>query len=465
MRAATSKAKTPRTRRTRRSRSRPSPSPAVLPAPPATIKYDRVRLQGPGHDQSRRGRPLRKRRFPRAHGHRLPDEEQEGGLKGRQGDFKPGKEKALVKLVAGEPFGFFGPLSPGGFQQETITAKPGWYVAGLLHGHPGRRASTRAWAWSGCSNRQVDAALAPSRPVPSAGRRTGKRKVMGRPEGVRAGHAADQHAGAEMGAEHRPDLRAEQRLGAEQLACPAATRRSASRGRLRVLDDPVGRAAVVQLAQVVDHPLEARGGACARGRPGAISVPNVRIGLIFSAVPTIACAAPMRPPRRRYSSVSRQNQMSSVSRGALHGADDDLGGAEPFSRQLGRDQHQAASPPAPVWRRAPHRPGSTSSSASIRAASRALSTRAREPAGDVDREHVAAGRARAGCSTSRKSPDRRLRGRRQQRRLAQPRIEGVEVRVARARGAGRRPSPRTGSPAGCPSASISSSGHVGACCR
>ena len=39
-----------------------------------------------------------------------------------------GKEKSLEKLVAGEPVSFAGPLSTGGFQQETITAKPGWYV-------------------------------------------------------------------------------------------------------------------------------------------------------------------------------------------------------------------------------------------------------------------------------------------------------------------------------------------------
>jgi hypothetical protein len=39
-----------------------------------------------------------------------------------------GHEKGLEKLVAGPPAGFAGPLSTGAFQQETITAKPGWYV-------------------------------------------------------------------------------------------------------------------------------------------------------------------------------------------------------------------------------------------------------------------------------------------------------------------------------------------------
>ena len=39
-----------------------------------------------------------------------------------------GHEKGLEKLVAGPPASFAGPLSSGAFQQETITAKPGWYV-------------------------------------------------------------------------------------------------------------------------------------------------------------------------------------------------------------------------------------------------------------------------------------------------------------------------------------------------
>jgi hypothetical protein len=39
-----------------------------------------------------------------------------------------GKEKGLEKLVAGAPFSFTGPVSHEAFQQETITAKPGWYV-------------------------------------------------------------------------------------------------------------------------------------------------------------------------------------------------------------------------------------------------------------------------------------------------------------------------------------------------
>jgi len=43
-------------------------------------------------------------------------------------DLLSGREKGLEKLVVGQPITFAGPLSPEAFQQETITAKPGWYV-------------------------------------------------------------------------------------------------------------------------------------------------------------------------------------------------------------------------------------------------------------------------------------------------------------------------------------------------
>ena len=39
-----------------------------------------------------------------------------------------GHEKGLQKFAAGAPFEFQGPVSHEAFQQETITAKPGWYV-------------------------------------------------------------------------------------------------------------------------------------------------------------------------------------------------------------------------------------------------------------------------------------------------------------------------------------------------
>jgi hypothetical protein len=39
-----------------------------------------------------------------------------------------GNEKGLEKLAGGPPASFAGPLSSEAFQQEVITAKPGWYV-------------------------------------------------------------------------------------------------------------------------------------------------------------------------------------------------------------------------------------------------------------------------------------------------------------------------------------------------
>ncbi len=47
---------------------------------------------------------------------------------------------------------------------------------------------------------------------------------------------------------------------------------------------------------------------------GVTSSAKVRIGLIFRVVPIAARAAPIRPPRRRYSSVSSENQIPPLSR-------------------------------------------------------------------------------------------------------------------------------------------------------
>jgi hypothetical protein len=39
-----------------------------------------------------------------------------------------GNQRGLGKLIAGPPVGLQGPVSHGAFQQERISAKPGWYV-------------------------------------------------------------------------------------------------------------------------------------------------------------------------------------------------------------------------------------------------------------------------------------------------------------------------------------------------
>ena len=102
-------------------------SPAVLPTPEATVRSIEFGFRGPStlHD----GELVRFENegylvhmdivFP-AKSHSAAKKIVTGLL--------TGKEKGLEKLVTAEPFGFAGPLSHEAFQQETITAKPGWYV-------------------------------------------------------------------------------------------------------------------------------------------------------------------------------------------------------------------------------------------------------------------------------------------------------------------------------------------------
>jgi hypothetical protein len=102
-------------------------SPATLPTPEATIRSIEFDFRGP----------------TTLHDGELVRFEDEGYLvhmdiafpaKSKQ-DAKlivkgllTGKEKGLEKLVSAAPFSFTGPVSHEAFQQETITAKPGWYV-------------------------------------------------------------------------------------------------------------------------------------------------------------------------------------------------------------------------------------------------------------------------------------------------------------------------------------------------
>lgn len=44
------------------------------------------------------------------------------------GLLRQGRERGLRKYIAGPPVSFSGPVSPGAYQQEIITARPGWYV-------------------------------------------------------------------------------------------------------------------------------------------------------------------------------------------------------------------------------------------------------------------------------------------------------------------------------------------------
>jgi hypothetical protein len=104
-----------------------SAAPAALPTPEATVSSIEFGFRGPA----------------KLHDGELVRFENEGFLvhmdiafpvKSRRAARKAarlllaGKEKPLKKLIAGAPVTFIGPVSTGGFQQETISAKPGWYV-------------------------------------------------------------------------------------------------------------------------------------------------------------------------------------------------------------------------------------------------------------------------------------------------------------------------------------------------
>jgi hypothetical protein len=105
----------------------PAASPATLPTPEATVRSIDFAFRGP----------------TTLHDGELVRFENEGFLvhmdiafpvKSRAVARKvvklllAGKERELEKLVVGPPVAFAGPLSSGAFQQETVTAKPGWYV-------------------------------------------------------------------------------------------------------------------------------------------------------------------------------------------------------------------------------------------------------------------------------------------------------------------------------------------------
>ena len=156
-------------------------------------------------------------------------------------------------------------------------------------------------------------------------------------------------------------------------------------------------------------------------------MPKVKIGLIFRAVPSIACAAPIRPPRRRYSRVSRANQISSRSR-AWRTASTTAPSPAPCSAERAAATTRQPRPPAPVWLSTTSmRPGCPSL-ARERAASVALSHVPEMPAAmwtETTSRPAADERLVAGA----KIPHRRLRSRRQRRGLAQPRVEGIEVVV------------------------------------
>ncbi len=105
----------------------PSASPAALPAPQATVRSIEFGFLGPKtlHD----GELVRfeDEGFLVHMDVAFPVKSLRAAKQVVQG-MRSGREKGLQKLAAGTPFEFQGPVSHEAFQQETITAKPGWYV-------------------------------------------------------------------------------------------------------------------------------------------------------------------------------------------------------------------------------------------------------------------------------------------------------------------------------------------------
>jgi hypothetical protein len=104
-----------------------SPSPATLPTPEATVRSIEFGFRGPKtlHD----GELVRfENEGYLVHMDVAAPTKSEKAAKELAKAFLNGKEKQANKLISGPPVGFAGPLSHEAFQQETITAKPGWYV-------------------------------------------------------------------------------------------------------------------------------------------------------------------------------------------------------------------------------------------------------------------------------------------------------------------------------------------------
>ncbi|HZL47451.1 MAG TPA: hypothetical protein VFC30_00380 [Solirubrobacteraceae bacterium] len=104
-----------------------SASPATLPTPQATVRSIEFAFRGPTvlHD----GEIVRfENEGFLVHMDVVFPVKSKSAAKQVVKHLLAGKEKGLEKFAAGAPFEFAGPISTGAYQQETITAKPGWYV-------------------------------------------------------------------------------------------------------------------------------------------------------------------------------------------------------------------------------------------------------------------------------------------------------------------------------------------------
>jgi hypothetical protein len=104
-----------------------APAPAALSAPAATIKTIDFGFKGPQTVKVGEVVRFENEGFLVHMDIAIPMKSKRSAVRGIN-YLQKGQERKVFKLVAGQPFGFFGPLSQGAFQQETITAKPGWYI-------------------------------------------------------------------------------------------------------------------------------------------------------------------------------------------------------------------------------------------------------------------------------------------------------------------------------------------------
>jgi hypothetical protein len=118
-----------------------SKAPAALPAPQATVKSIEFGFRGPA--TLKRGELVRfeNEGFLVHMDFAIPVKSRSAGQRLVR-FLKTGNEKAAGKLFAGPPVGFSGPVSSGAYQQETITAKPGWYVQACFMDTQDKRSHT-----------------------------------------------------------------------------------------------------------------------------------------------------------------------------------------------------------------------------------------------------------------------------------------------------------------------------------
>jgi hypothetical protein len=102
-------------------------TPAVLPAPQATVRTMEFGFRGPSTLKDGELVRFENEGFLVHMNFAIPVRSK-AAAKRLVRFLRTGNERQAGKLFAGPPVGFAGPLSSGAYQQEVITAKPGWYV-------------------------------------------------------------------------------------------------------------------------------------------------------------------------------------------------------------------------------------------------------------------------------------------------------------------------------------------------